>query len=49
MRRAEPEDPTGDQLTDRQRRIMQVIEDSVRRRGYPPAQASSPCHGSPDA
>ena len=36
MRRAEPEDPTGDQLTDRQRRIMQVIEDSVRRRGYPP-------------
>ena len=36
MRRAEPEDPTGDQLTDRQRRIMQVIEESVRRHGYPP-------------
>jgi len=36
MRRAEPEDFTGDQLTDRQRRIMQVIEESVRRHGYPP-------------
>ena len=36
MRRAEPEDPTGDQLTDRQRRIMQVIEESVRSHGYPP-------------
>jgi repressor LexA len=36
MRRAEPEDLTGDQLTDRQRRIMQVIEESVRRHGYPP-------------
>jgi repressor LexA len=36
MRRAEPEDPTGGQLTDRQRRIMQVIEESVRRHGYPP-------------
>ena len=36
MRRAEPEDLTGDQLTDRQRLIMQVIEESVRRRGYPP-------------
>ena len=36
MRRAEPADLTGDQLTDRQRRIMQVIEESVRRHGYPP-------------
>jgi repressor LexA len=36
MRRAEPEDLTGDQLTERQRRIMQVIEESVRRNGYPP-------------
>jgi repressor LexA len=35
MRRAEPEDLTGD-LTDRQRRIMQVIEESVRLHGYPP-------------
>ena len=36
MRRAEPEDLTGDSLTDRQRKIMQVIEDSVRLHGYPP-------------
>ena len=36
MRRAEPEDLTGDDLTERQRRIMQVIEESVRRHGYPP-------------
>jgi repressor LexA len=36
MRRAEPEDLTGDELTGRQRRIMQVIEESVRRHGYPP-------------
>jgi repressor LexA len=36
MRRAEPVDLTGDQLTDRQRLIMQVIEESVRRHGYPP-------------
>jgi repressor LexA len=36
MRRAEPEDLTGDDLTERQRRIMQVIEESVRSHGYPP-------------
>ena len=36
MRRAEPEDPTGDDLTERQRRIMRVIEESVRSHGYPP-------------
>src|SRR5690349_5682706 len=36
MRRAEPEDLTGDDLTERQRRIMQVIEESVRGHGYPP-------------
>jgi repressor LexA len=36
MGRAEPEDLTGESLTDRQRRIVQVIEESVRRNGYPP-------------
>jgi len=36
MRRAEPEDLTGEDLTERQRRIMQVIEESVRSHGYPP-------------
>jgi len=36
MRRAEPEGLTGDDLTERQRRIMQVIEESVRSHGYPP-------------
>ena len=36
MRRAEPEDLTGDELTERQRRIMQVLEESVRLHGYPP-------------
>jgi repressor LexA len=36
MRRAEPPDMTGQDLTSRQRKIVQVIEDSVQRRGYSP-------------
>jgi repressor LexA len=37
MRRTEPSDPTERELTPRRRRIVQVIEDSVRRNGYPPS------------
>jgi repressor LexA len=37
MRHAEPSDPTERELTPRRRRIVQVIEDSVRRNGYPPS------------
>lgn len=36
MRRAEPRELTGGDLTPRQRRIVQVIEDCVRRHGYSP-------------
>lgn len=36
MRRAESPDPSGRDLTWRQRRIVQVIEDSARRHGYGP-------------
>ena len=36
MRRAEPPDMTGPDLTPRQRNIIQAIEDSVRRHGYAP-------------
>lgn len=36
MRQAEPRDPTSGDLTPRQRRIVQVIEDCVRRHGYSP-------------
>ena len=36
MRRVEPPDMTGQDLTSRQRKIVQVIEDSVQRRGYSP-------------
>ncbi len=36
MRRAEPPDMTGQDLTSRQRKIVQVIEDSMQRRGYSP-------------
>ena len=37
MRRTELSDPTERELTPRRRRIVQVIEDSVRRNGYPPS------------
>lgn len=36
MRGAEPRDVTGGVLSPRQRKIVQVIEDSIRRDGYPP-------------
>jgi repressor LexA len=36
MRRAEPRDLTSGDLTPRQLKIVQVIEDSIRRDGYPP-------------
>ena len=36
MQDAELPDPTGRDLTPRQRKIIQVIEDSVRRDGFPP-------------
>ena len=36
MRHAELPNLTGRDLTERQRKIIQVIEDSVRRDGYPP-------------
>ena len=37
MRCTELSDPTERELTPRRRRIVQVIEDSVRRNGYPPS------------
>jgi repressor LexA len=36
MRHTARTNPTGDDLTTRQRKIIQVIEDSARRDGYPP-------------
>lgn len=36
MQRATPPDPAGRDLTQRQRRIIQVIEDSIRDHGYAP-------------
>ena len=36
MQRATPPDPAGRDLTQRQRRIIQVIEDSIRHHGYAP-------------
>jgi repressor LexA len=36
MRPAEPSDMTSQDLTSRQRKIVQVIEDSMQRRGYSP-------------
>lgn len=36
MQRAELADLTGRELTSRQRKVIQVIEDSVQRDGYPP-------------
>jgi repressor LexA len=37
MRRTEPSDPTERGLTPRRRKIVEVIDDSVRRNGYPPS------------
>ncbi len=37
MRSAEPPDMTGPDLTSRQRKILQAIEDSMRRNGYSPS------------
>jgi repressor LexA len=37
MRRAEPPNPSGRELTPRRRRIVEIIDDSVRRNGYPPS------------
>jgi len=37
MRRAEPTDTPDRDLTPRRRRVLEVIEDSVRRNGYPPS------------
>jgi repressor LexA len=37
MRRTEPSDPTERALTPRRRKIVEVIDDSVRRNGYPPS------------
>jgi repressor LexA len=37
MRRTEPSDPTEQELTPRRRKIVEVIDDSVRRNGYPPS------------
>jgi len=36
MRRAKASDMTGPHLTDRQRKVLQAIEDSTQARGYPP-------------
>ena len=36
MRRAKAADMPGPHLTDRQRKVLQVIEDSTQARGYPP-------------
>jgi repressor LexA len=36
MRRAKAPDMTGPHLTDRQRKVLQAIEDSTQARGYPP-------------
>lgn len=36
MRRAKAGDMAGPHLTDRQRKVLQVIEDSTQARGYPP-------------
>ena len=36
MRRAKAADMAGPHLTDRQRKVLQVIEDSTQARGYPP-------------
>jgi repressor LexA len=36
-RLAEPSDPAGQDLTPRQRKVLQAIEDSVRRNGYAPS------------
>jgi repressor LexA len=37
MRRTESSDPTERELTPRRRKIVEVIDDSVRRNGYPPS------------
>jgi repressor LexA len=37
MRSVEPPDRAGPDLTERQRKIVQAIEDSVRRNGYSPS------------
>jgi repressor LexA len=37
MRRAEPSDPGGRRMTPRRRKIVEVIDDSVRRNGYAPS------------
>ena len=37
MRRAEPPNPAGRGLTPRRRQIVEIIDDSVRRNGYPPS------------
>jgi repressor LexA len=37
MRRRESSDPTERELTPRRRKIVEVIDDSVRRNGYPPS------------
>jgi len=37
MRRAEPSEPAGRSLTPRRRKIVEVIDDSVRRNGYAPS------------
>ena len=37
MRRTEPSDPTERELTPRRRKIVEVIDDSVRRHGYAPS------------
>jgi repressor LexA len=37
MRRAEPPDPVGRRMTPRRRKIVEVIDDSVRRNGYAPS------------
>jgi repressor LexA len=37
MRRAEPSEPDGRRMTARRRQIVEVIDDSVRRNGYPPS------------
>ena len=37
MRRAEPSEPAGRRMTPRRRKIVEVIDDSMRRNGYPPS------------
>jgi repressor LexA len=37
MRRAEPSNPVGPGLTPRRRKIVEIIDDSVRRHGYAPS------------